>query len=334
MAQEHLDIIKDLKHKVYKPIYFLYGEEPYFIDLISDYIEDNILDEAEKGFNLTITYGRDTEPGQLIETARRFPMMAQYQVVIVKEAQDMRGITELEGYFKNPAESTILVFCYKGKKLDKRTNYAKALKKNAVVFESKVVNERSIPLWIEKQVKARDMQINTKATYMLTEFLGNNLQKITNELGKLELVVGPGRKVTPELIEENIGISKDYNIFELQKALAQKNTGKVFRIGDYYGKNQKNHNIFPTLSFLINFFSDVLVVQLLKTGNVDIIAQRMGKPKFMVQDQATASKNYTMRKTTDIIREIRMTDVKAKGVENVGTTPDQLLKELFYKILN
>ena len=250
------EICKELKNKVYRPVYFLMGEEPYFIDQISDYITSHVLDESEKTFNQTILYGKDTDIATVINAAKRFPMMSERQVVIVREAQGLNKIDDLIYYVENSLKSTLLVINYKYKKLDKRKKLYKALEKNAVLFESKRLYEDKVPQWISKTLEARGKSIEPKAAAILTEFLGSDLGKINNELEKLIIVLKEEDKViTPLHIEQNIGISKDYNNFELNNALSQRNVLKASRVVQYFRNNQKNHPLTLTITSLSFFFS-------------------------------------------------------------------------------
>ena len=248
-------IISDLKSKKYASIYFLAGEETYYIDLISNYIENHVLSDANKGFNQSILYGRDVEVNALISSAKQFPMMSENTVIIIKEAQELKKIEELTSYIQQPLSSTILVLCYRGKKLDKRKALYKSLQKNGLYFESNKLYENKIPGWIKKYLEERDYTIGFKSAAMLTEFLGNDLSKIAGELNKLSILVEKGSEITAKLIENNIGISKDYNNFELQKAIIQKDVLKANRIIKYFAVNPKNNPMVVSLSILYNLFT-------------------------------------------------------------------------------
>ena len=260
MALEQVkQIIGDIKQGTIAPIYFLMGEEPYYIDGISDYIEDHLLSEEEKGFNQMVLYGRDITIEDIVSNAKRYPMMAERQVVIVKEAQELsRTIENLVSYVENPQPTTVLVICYKYKKLDARKKLAKTIKKSGVLFESNKLYENQVPDWIRRVLAGKGYTITPKASQMLTEFLGNNLSKVNNELEKLQLIIKPGEQITPQIVEENIGISKDFNNFELQSAIATKDIKKAFGIVQYFGQNSKNHPIVMTVALLYSFFSKLL----------------------------------------------------------------------------
>ncbi|NND88579.1 MAG: DNA polymerase III subunit delta, partial [Flavobacteriaceae bacterium] len=252
-------ILKDVQQGNLKPIYFLMGEEPYYIDLIANYIEKKVLSEEEKGFNQMILYGRDVTIDDIVGNAKRYPMMADKQVVIVKEAQDLsRTIDNLLPYVVDPQPSTVLVICYKYKKLDARKKITKEIKKRGELFESKKLYDDKVPNWIRQILAAKGYTISPKSSQMLTEFLGNDLSKISNELDKLLMLIPAGSQITPELIEENIGISKDFNNFELQKAIGDRNVEKAFRIIQYFGQNQKNHPVIVTCAILYGFFTKVM----------------------------------------------------------------------------
>ncbi len=327
-------ILSELKAGSYHPVYFLMGEESYYIDLITNYISEHVLDEGEKSFNQTVLYGKDTDTAGIINTAKRYPMMAERQVVIVKEAQNLKDIDDLVYYVKQPLKSTLLVINYKYKKLDKRKVLYNELKEHAVVFESNRLYDDKIPGWISAYLSTRNINIESKASRLLTEFLGNDLSKIVNELEKLIITMeGPGNTITSALIERNIGISKDYNNFELQKALIQKDALKAFRIVDYFDKNQKNNPYVVTIAILFAFFSKVLNLHFLKDRSKGNVALALRVSPYFVSDYQAAARRYDPRKTVEVIALLREYDLKSKGVGNVSTPPGDLLRELIYKIL-
>jgi len=329
------DIIKDLKNKIYKPIYFLEGEESYYIDVITSYIAENVLDEAEKSFNQTVLYGRDTDIASVINTAKRFPMMANHQVVIVKEAQTLKDIENLIYYAEAPLNSTLLVINYKYKKLDKRKKLYKAIERNGLIFTSDKLYEDKIPAWINSYLSGRGISIDLKAGMLLTEFLGNELSKIVNELEKLILTLpGDSKTISAEQIERNIGISKDYNNFELHKALSRKNVVKANRIIYYFDKNQKNNPVSMTISSLYFFFSKVLMYHFIKDKSRQNAASVLRVNPFFLSDYELAAGHYSPAKVVQIISLLREYDLKSKGIGNISTTPGNLLKELIYKILH
>ena len=334
-AQSYEQIINDLKNKIYHPVYFLTGDEPYYIDKITDYAAGNILSPEEKSFNQTILYGRDADAAKIINTAKRFPMMANQQLVIVKEAQEVKDFDVLVNYVENPLKSTILILNYKYKNLDKRFKLYKALRENAIIMESKRLYDDKVPSWIASHLKSKDYQIEPKAAVLLTEFLGNDLSKIANETEKLMLTLPEGMKIiTANHIEKNIGISKEYNNFELQNALVSRNAVKANRIIRYFADNQKNHHISATITSLYFFFSKLLTYHFLKDRSRQNVAASLKINPYFVREYETAARIYKTKKVVMIISLLREYDLKSKGFGNVSTQPGDLLKELIYKILH
>jgi DNA polymerase-3 subunit delta len=332
---EVLKIVKDIQAGNIKPIYFLMGEEPYYIDKLSDYIEQNVLSEDEKGFNQTVLYGRDVSIEDVISTAKRYPMMAERQVVIVKEAQDLsRTIDQLENYIENPLTSTVLVFCYKYKTLDKRKKLPKLIAKLGVLFESKKLYENQIGEWIKRILSGKSYSIEPKANAMLVEFLGTDLSKINNELEKLQIILPKGSTITPKHIEENIGFSKDFNNFELLNALGSKNQLKAFQIVQYFSDNQKANPLVVTTSTVFGFFIKLLKYHGLKDRNPKNVASVLGVNPFFLKDYDLALRNYPMKKVSQIVSALRDVDVKSKGVGANALPQSDLLREMLYKIFN
>ncbi len=327
----------DILSKKLKPIYFLSGDEDYFIDSLIDMIEHKILDESEKEFNQTVLYGRDINTDQVLENAKRFPMMSDRQVVIVKEAQNIKSIENLSDYCKNPLPSTILAIAYKGKSVDGRTKKGKefleAVKKNGVHFESKKLYDDKIPDWISEFVRMKGKKITPKAAFLLSEYLGNDLSKIVNEVDKLLINMASLQEVTEKLIEDYVGISKDYNNFELQKCIAQRNAEKCFQIATYFSKNSKDHPIIVTISTLFGFFSKILVIHLSKNKSKDHLAVILKVRPFFMNDYMLGARNYDARKTVEIISILREYDLKSKGVDSTSSNDGELIKEMIYKIL-
>ncbi|WP_026978085.1 DNA polymerase III subunit delta [Flavobacterium tegetincola] len=312
---EIIKIVKDIDEKRIKPVYFLMGDEPYYIDKLSDYIEKNILSEEEKGFNQTVLYGRDIEVEDIISTCKRYPMMADYQVVIVKEAQDLaRSIAKLESYVLNPTPSTVLVVCYKYKTLDKRTTFSKSIPKTGLLFESKKLYDTALPQWLKRVLSGKKLDIEPKASAMLIEFLGNDLSKISNEIDKLAIILPKGTTVTPEIIEKNIGFSKDFNVFEFQKAIGSRNVPKSYAIAYYFHENPKDHNFIMVTSLLFSFFSKLLQYHGLKDKSPKNVATALKVNPYHLTDYDVALKNYPMRKVSQIVATLRDVDVKSKGV--------------------
>lgn len=336
------DIIKDLKNRKYKPVYLLHGDEPYFIDMVGGFVEHKLLSDAEKGFNQTVFYGKDTDVMTVLNAAKRYPMMADYQVVLVKEAQDMKWGTEgddkksinpLLAYLENPLPSTILVFCYKYGKFDKRKKVYKAIEKSGLIFESAGLYDNKIPGWIEGYLTERNYKINPQASAILSEYLGNDLSKIANELDKLMLNVPAGQEVTLKHVQDNIGISKEYNVFELQTALGRKDVLKVNQIINYFEANPKNNPIVLVLGNLNNFFTKVLVYHYVKDKSQHNLAKELGVSPFFVKDYEAAARSYPYGKTMQIISYLRQYDLKSKGVDSL-TDHGGLMKELMFKILH
>jgi len=328
-------IIGDLKKKIYHPVYFLSGDEPYYIDKIANYISENVLKESEKAFNQTIVYGKDTDVRQIINLAKRYPMMASHQVVIVKEAQDMKSIDELSFYLEKPLHSTILVIEYKYKKLDGRTKLSKIIADKTVFFNSDKVKDYHLAAWIEKYCKNKGVTIDDKSCNLLAEFLGADLTKISHELEKLNVLMPESKKqITPELIEKNIGISKDYNIFELTDAIGAKDIVKANRIVAVMAKNEKLYPIQMTLPSLFPFFTKLLLIQQLQSKNRDEVSRALGVKPFIADKMLTAARFYPEKKLFYIIRQIREYDMKSKGQTSQFTTDGDLLKELIFKIMH
>jgi len=335
MAVSYEEIISDLKNRIFKPVYFLAGEEPYYIDLIIKYIEDKVLPEAEKAFNQIIVYGDDTSIPAIIDTARRFPMMASHQVLIVKEAQTLKKIEDLEVYLEKPLSSTILVFSYKYKSLDKRTKFYKALESHGAYFESAKLRDYQIPPWIERYLMTKGIKTDPSATAMLTEYLGTDLHKIVNELDKLTITLPAGKPViNTTLIEKNIGISKDYNNFELQKAIGERNILKANMIVHYFSNNPKDNPITLSIASLFGFFSKLLTYHYLTDKSKNNVAAVLKVNPFFVKDYENSVAKYNVSKTVQIISLLRTYDMKSKGYGDPGTEPGDLLKELVYRILH
>ena len=331
-------IINDLKNKIYYPVYMLTGEESYYIDEISDFIEDNILTEDEKEFNQTIVYGRDVDVNTIISYAKRFPMMANYQVVIVKEAQDLDKpkpkIEELVSYVENPLSSTILVINYKYKKLDGRKKLAKLIAKKGVLFESKKLYQDKVQSWITNYIQEKGLSITPKAGALLAEYLGTDLGKIVNEIGKLTINLPEGGEINDALIEKNIGISKDFNIFELQDALGRKDILKANQIANYFAANPKENPLVKTIIILYGYFVNILHYHRLKDKSRNNVASKLSIKPFFVKNFEVAARSYNIAKVVKIISYLREYDLKSKGVDNISATDGELLKELLYKILH
>lgn len=310
------------------------GEEPYYVDKIANFIEENVLQDEEKEFNQMTLYGRDVSIDDIISNAKRYPMMAQRQVIIVKEAQDLsRTIEKLVDYAENPQPTTVLVICYKYKKIDKRKKLYKTIAKAGTIFEGKRLYENQVADWIKKALNANDYQISPKAAQMLVEFLGTDLGKIDNELQKLQLVCPKETTITPQLIEENIGISKDFNNFELRKAVGAKDSLKAHRIVNYFAQNPKDNPMVVTISLLFSFFSQLLQYHALADKSQANVAKALKVHPFFVSDYSVAAGNYPMKKVSGAVGFLREMDMKSKGVGAANVPQGDLLKELLVKVM-
>lgn len=332
-------IISDIKKKEIKPVYFLMGDEPYYIDRISEYIADNVLTEEEKSFNQMVLYGKDVSVNEIISNARRFPLMADYQVIIIKEAQDLvRTIDQFETYFSNIQTTTILVFCYKYKTLDKRKKVYKSIEKHGVIFESKKLRDYQIDSWLKKLLSSKKYNIEPKAAAMLVEFLGTDLSRIANEIDKLTIILPVGTTITPDHIEENIGISKEFNNFEFINAIAEKNTYKAYQIAKYFADNSKNNPLVVTTSLIYNFFSKLLQYHGITYKNANVnpkdIAKEMKVSEYFLKDYSLGARNYPMKKCSENVNLLREMDVKSKGVGANALSHHDLLIELLGKFFN
>ena len=335
MAVTYEEIISDLRKRIFKPVYFLAGEEPYYIDLITGYIEEHVLEETEKSFNQAVYYGEDTTVTSIIETARRFPMMSTHQVIIVKEAQSLKKIEDLIVYVERPLLSTILVINYKYKVLDKRIKLYKALESQGLYFESAKLRDYQVPAWIEKYLMTKGIKTDPSASAMLTEYLGTDLHKIVNELDKLLITLPAGKPViTAQLIEKNIGISKDYNNFELQKAVGEKNILKAGMIVNHFASNPKDNPITLSIASLFSYFTKLLTYHYLTDKSKNNVAAVLKVNPFFVKDYEVSASKYNVTKTIQVISLLRTYDMKSKGFGDLSSEPGDLLKELVFKILH
>ena len=330
------DIIRDIQNNIFSPIYFLSGEEPYFIDKITSLLENSILDEDLKGFNQTIVYGRDVSANEVIDLSRRYPMLGNYQVVIVKEAQYINNIEDIETYINAPLNTTILIIAYKHKKFDKRKSFYKKMNssKSTIVFDSERVKDYLIPKWIESEISAKGYSISPIALMLMADYLGNDLGKISNEIGKLVINLSDKTHIAENEIEQNIGISKDYNLFELQNALCEKNQLKAHRIIQYFESNPKDHPLQMISVMLHNYFIKVFLYHNIKNKQPNQIASELGVSPFFVKDYNQASKSFSPLKLKSIISNIRTLDLKSKGVGSNNATSYGDLKELVFRIMN
>ena len=338
MAKEitYEEIVRNLKNRVYSPVYFLMGEEDYYIDRISDYIMDTVLSEVEKEFNLTVLYGADTDMAGVIHAAKRYPMMSEHQVIVVKEAQGLKGMEDLVYYLQKPLLSTILVFCYKHGTLDRRKKITAEIEKAGVLFESKKLKDTQLPGFISSFLKRKKVEIEPKASEMIAEFVGTDLNRLAGELEKLIITLPPGAtRITPEQIERNIGISKDYNNFELRSALIEKDVLKANRIVKYFNDNPKNNPLQLTLAVLFNFFSNLMLAYYAPEKTEQGIAAQLGlRSPWQSREYMAAMRRYKGIKVMQIIEAIRNCDAKSKGIDNSSMSDGDLLKELVYVILH
>ena len=349
-------IITELKNKIYRPVYFLTGEEPYFIDVISDYIIDNALTADEKEFNQAVLYGKDIDAATIVDYAKRFPMMSNFQVVVIKEAQEIRNLvpggsdkddddespklkntdtkkTSLELYIENPVPTTILVICYKYKKLDKRRAFYKTLDKKSVVFESVKLYDNQVPAWINQYLRKKGYTLTPIAAQLLNDYLGADLSRIVNELSKLVINIPAGTQITEEHIEQNIGISKDYNTFELQNALGKRDIYKANQIAIHFASNPREYPILKTIPFLFSYFSKLILIHFLKDKSKEGIARALGVSSHFAGDYLDAARNYSLEKLYKIVGLMREYDGKSKGIDNDSTNQGELLRELIFNIL-
>jgi len=320
----------------FSPVYLFQGEEAYYIDQLTDLLIKKALDDSERDFNQYVFYGMDSDVGTIINTCKRFPMMSERQLVVVKEAQGLKNIDDLAYYVKQPLLSTVLVINVKHGKLDGRKKLTGEISKTGIVFESKKLYDSQIPAFITAYLRQRNVKIDLKSAQMLTDYLGNDLSKLTNEMEKLILLLSTEKPViNSELIEQNIGISKDYNNFELQKALANKDILKANRIALYYEQNPKNNPLQPTLSYLFGFFSNLMICHYEKNqSKANLMAVLGFRFDVQIADYLSALQNYKPVKAMQIISSIRECDARSKGVNNSSVPDESLFKELVYRIMH
>ena len=331
----HLDIIRQLKDKQFHPVYFLHGLEPYFIDVLSNYFENNILDEGQKAFNQLVIYGKDATAKQVIDTAYRYPMMSPYQLVILKEAQEFSELAALKTYLEKPVSTTILVICHKHKKFDKRTSFAKLVAKKAMVFESSPIYDSKMPAWINNYLKGKKLTAGEGVTDLLAEYLGNNLSKVANELDKLSIVIPKGTTLDLNLVKKHIGISKDYNIFELQKAIGFLKEEKAQRIVDYFISNPKKNPLVVTIGSLNTYFIKVYKGHFLKGLGDRELAPKLGVGSpFFIPEYRTAMRNFPLEVMPTIFSILKEFDLKSKGVGAQNADHGELLREMVWRLMH
>lgn len=328
-------IIADVSAGKLAPFYLLHGEEAYYIDLVSDYIEEHVLEEAHKGFDQTVLYGKDTDFVTIVNAAKRYPMLGNYQVIIVKEAQNLKWKEDdlLLAYLENPMRSTVLVLAYKHGKFDKRKKLYKVAEKAGVVLESKRLYDDKVAPWITGFIREKGYRIHPRAATMVADYLGNDLSKVVNELEKLMLNVPAGHEITPDDIEQHIGISKDFNVFELNTALAKRDAAKAFQIAAHLAANQRNNPTPVLLGAMSGYFTKVLKYHYLPDKSPQAASRELGVSPYHIGEYELAARHYSRRKMFDVIAQLRAFDLKSKGVNAVGMGQGDLLNELVYKIL-
>jgi DNA polymerase III subunit delta len=328
------EIIANLKKRIFHPVYLLTGDEPYYIDAIADFIEEKILPGNEREFNQLVVYGRDTNLQAIISNCKRYPMMASHFVIVVREAQELDNYEGLEQYLEKPLASTILVFCHKYKKFDGRTKLAKRIKELGVFFDSPKIYDNKIPDWIVNYLKERSFNITPKASMLLTEFLGNNLGKIVNELEKMLINLRPGTLIDEVIIEENIGLSKDFNVFELQKAIGQKNILKANMIVRYFAANLKENPLLKVIPILNQYFLKLMIIHQLADKSPKSVASAIGVHSFLAGEYFEASRKLSFEKLRGIISILHEYDLRIKGINNESTPEGELMREMLYKIMH
>ena len=340
MIKQPNQVIGELRQGKYHPVYFLQGEEPYFIDLIAGYIETHALEEAEKGFNQMIMYGKDSTMDAVLTNARRFPMMASRQVVIIKEAQEIVNFGRqdaqklLQAYIENPSPSTVLVFCYKYKTLDGRKAVTKAISKNSTLVDCKKIYEDKLPGWVFDYVKSKKATIDQGTAQLLSDYIGNNLERLAGEIDKVLINLQPPAKIDTDVVQKYVGISKDYNVFELQKSLTLKDNLKAQRIVQYFAANPKLNPIIPIIAVLFSFFSKLLVIQQSKLNSEESLARELKVRSFFVKDYIRAAQSYSRDQVINNIGYLRTADMMVKGVGNQRSPHGEILKELIFKLMH
>lgn len=333
-------ILSDLKARKFKPVYFLQGEESYFIDVISDYIEAHALSEAEKGFNQVVVYGKDVAMATVLTHARRFPMMSEFQVVLVKEAQEIQDLNKEIGakllleYLKQPVPSTILVFCHKHKTLDKRRELGKNIDKLTTSVLAKKLYDNQLPDFVSEYARDKQLIIEDRAVLAICEFVGNDLNRIVNEINKLMISLHPGESITAERVLAQVGISKEYNIFELQKAILQKDSLTVAKIVNYVEANTKKNPMIPMVAFLYSFFSKLLLAAQATDKSEKGLASTLKVSPYAIRDYSLALRQYPPIKILDNISLLKEADLKLKGVNSGAANEGQILRELVYRLMN
>lgn len=334
------EILKDIKNKKYKPVYLLHGEEDYNIDILTQAFENKVLSEGEKAFNMTIWYGKDATATQVIDSCMRYPMMAPYQLIILKEAQDMKSLNDLTVYLDNPVPSTVFVIQYKQGNIDMRKALGKAIKAKGEIYKSKKLYDNEVPKWISSYVSTNGYNIDDQSTMLIADHLGAELGKIANELDKLFILIPKGSNIDSKVIEKHIGISKKYNVFELQDAIASRDMYKAQQIINYFADNPKKNPIVVVISQTFNFFSKLYLSLSYRNQDDTSLAKNLGfSPKneysarFFVRNYRKALSTYTKHEIEEAIFTINIFDLRSKGVNNSSIDGGQLLKEMIYKLV-
>ena len=331
-------IMRELMDGKYRPVYYLMGDEPYYIDKICDYIAENALQPEERDFNQTVLFGSDVNASQVADAARRYPMMAERQVVIVKEAQGIKNTDALEKYVKQPLTSTVLVICHKNGKIDgRKREYVKAIQQAGIIFESNKLKEKELPAFIENYLKRKGASIDPKSTQLVAEAIGADLSRLTSELDKVLIALPENnRRVTPQVVEDQIGVSKDFNGFELRDAIVSRNIFKANQIINYFDKNPKAGSIYSFLPMLFNYFQNLMLAYYCpQKQSQEAVAEWLElRSPWAAKDYMTGMRNYTAMKTMQIISKLREIDAKSKGLDNPNTPPGELMKELIFYILH
>jgi DNA polymerase-3 subunit delta len=340
MIYKPKDILKRLTENEYAPIYFLFGPEVFYIDQITEYIEENALSESQKGFNQIIIYGKDMTMNDIINNAKRYPMMSDRQVVIVKEAQGIQDFEQktsqelLSAYVQNPLPSTILVLAYKNKTPDKRRTLFKTIEKHAIAVESKKLYDNQLPDWVSQYISEKGHEIDINATQMLVDYIGNDLERLSNEINKILINYSEKVLITPGIVQKYVGISKDYNAFELQRAIGVKDILKANRIVNYFSANSKTNPVIPVIALIFNFFSKILIIHKSADKSQSTLAKLTGVNPYYIKEYIHASHNYPLGKVIQNIHYIREADLRSKGVGVGSIKEGEILKELVYKLLH
>ena len=327
-------VMHDLQQRKFRPVYYLMGDEPYYIDKISDWIAENVLQPEGRDFDQTVLFGSDVNASQIVDAAKRYPMMSEYQVLIVKEAQNVKNVEALEKYMKAPMPSTILVLCHKNGTIDgRKREYVRAIQQAGILFESKKLRERDLPGFIERYLKAQEASIDPKSTQMIAEAIGADLSRLTGELDKVLLSLPEqDRRVTPQVVEDQIGVSKDYNAFELRDAIVNRNIEKANRIIKYFDENPKAGGLYALLPMVFNYFQNLMLAFYCpQKGSQEALAKWLDmKSPWGARDYLTGMQNYSGMKVMQIISKIREIDAKSKGLDNPNTPPGELMRELIF----